>query len=782
MSQALGQVMHLVAKQQLAPDAPTPAKRGKKARSRKTGKAGSVGGTEAAAAAAADAAAKGAGAAPGLEATGSGFVRARAVATAIQGLYCLLEALQGVLSSADYLRALLQLASGAGDAVQRRALRLFADKATQLPHELEALQTSPRVPKAAKAQAVDQLVEAALQICPVVNRSCSAPPQHDPAATTATPPPSSPSPLAQQALVTAFGHVAAACGGYKPQPLLATLPLVLSTLSTSSHSVVRGSVMAAIAATATACGALMLPVLPQATQAVLAAGQACANSLQQQQEQQQLATAAATPGVSAGRTSPPAAVEEALSLEASAVLTALNSLIQHLGPFLSPYLPALLQLLLHPAMHSTSTPSCSRLAAGACSKLIAKIPPRQLLGPLFDSLPLAIGAGLQPLRALLSMVADVAQAMSPAVAASHYESMFAFLLRALDVRATAPPALLGHEHEAEQAAVTALVSLTLKLNEVKFKPLFLRLLDWATTVPAAVQLGAAEGAAASSRGRAAQQSRVITLFTVVCGLADKLRSVLVPYFKYLLDLAVNSLTQPAGQAGGAAGGKTPKRKKQKKGEVGSTALAAASTPGQQQQATGEEAGAAGEVLREAEAWVLRGKVLRALHRCFLYDTVGFVDGDKVARLLPPLVAQLLVAPTPGPCTAAVAQQCAAPDLDTSVKLGKRTPKDVYGTATVAVLVQLAVAANSDEHWKPLNRQVLMTTRSGSPRSCCLALEVVAHLVERLREEYLVLLPETIPFLSELLAHPEVAVESRAQDVMRQLEEVSGEKLDQYLKI
>lgn len=38
-------------------------------------------------------------------------------------------------------------------------------------------------------------------------------------------------------------------------------------------------------------------------------------------------------------------------------------------------------------------------------------------------------------------------------------------------------------------------------------------------------------------------------------------------------------------------------------------------------------------------------------------------------------------------------------------------------------------------------QVLMTTRTGNVRTRCLALEVLAHLVDRLREEYLVLLPE-----------------------------------------
>jgi U3 small nucleolar RNA-associated protein 10 len=56
-----------------------------------------------------------------------------------------------------------------------------------------------------------------------------------------------------------------------------------------------------------------------------------------------------------------------------------------------------------------------------------------------------------------------------------------------------------------------------------------------------------------------------------------------------------------------------------------------------------------------------------------------------------------------------------------------------------------------------------------------------QLVGRLSEEYLALLPETLPFLAELLEDAELAVEARAQRVVRQLEALSGESLEQYLR-
>ena len=56
-----------------------------------------------------------------------------------------------------------------------------------------------------------------------------------------------------------------------------------------------------------------------------------------------------------------------------------------------------------------------------------------------------------------------------------------------------------------------------------------------------------------------------------------------------------------------------------------------------------------------------------------------------------------------------------------------------------------------------------------------------QLAGRLSEEYLALLPETLPFLAELLEDAEQPVEARAAAVVRQLEALSGESLEQYLR-
>lgn len=78
-------------------------------------------------------------------------------------------------------------------------------------------------------------------------------------------------------------------------------------------------------------------------------------------------------------------------------------------------------------------------------------------------------------------------------------------------------------------------------------------------------------------------------------------------------------------------------------------------------------------------------------------------------------------------------------------------------------------------------QVLMATRSEAAPERARALAVAAGLVERLREDYLGLLPESLPFLAELLEDPEHGVVDATQRLIRRLEELSGEDLGQYLR-
>ena len=78
-------------------------------------------------------------------------------------------------------------------------------------------------------------------------------------------------------------------------------------------------------------------------------------------------------------------------------------------------------------------------------------------------------------------------------------------------------------------------------------------------------------------------------------------------------------------------------------------------------------------------------------------------------------------------------------------------------------------------------QVLMVTRSRETAERARALAVVQGVVERVQENYLLLVPEMLPFLSELLEDPDIPIVAQTQQLLKHLEQLSGEDLGQYIK-
>ena len=81
--------------------------------------------------------------------------------------------------------------------------------------------------------------------------------------------------------------------------------------------------------------------------------------------------------------------------------------------------------------------------------------------------------------AMLAMLQTATESMPTAVAAEHAASIFDLLMRALDCRQQ-PPAAMQDVGRVEAQAVQVFVAATMKLSEARFKPLFLRLLEWAS--------------------------------------------------------------------------------------------------------------------------------------------------------------------------------------------------------------------------------------------------------------------------------------------------------------
>ncbi|CAG0897971.1 unnamed protein product, partial [Darwinula stevensoni] len=98
---------------------------------------------------------------------------------------------------------------------------------------------------------------------------------------------------------------------------------------------------------------------------------------------------------------------------------------------------------------------------------------------------------------------------------------------------------------------------------------------------------------------------------------------------------------------------------------------------------------------------------------------------------------------------------------------------------VPCLGNLALAAGRDFLWKPLHYHILLKARHPSYHVRLHAIAASRAVMTKLGPDGLVLLPDAMPFYSELLEDEHVEVEEAAQRLIRDLETSLGEDLQQY---
>ncbi|KAI3994953.1 hypothetical protein MKX01_038236 [Papaver californicum] len=408
------------------------------------------------------------------------------------------------------------------------------------------------------------------------------------------------------------------------------------------------------------------------------------------------------------------------------VLVTLEALVDKLGGFLNPYLEDIIELMvLHPEYASGSDIKLKAKADTVRRLVCERVPVRLTVAPLLKVYTKAVQSGDSSLSITFVMLSNLIGTMDRSAIGMYHARIFELCLLALDLRRESPVSVKRVDI-VEESVIDSMIVLSLKLTENMFKPLFLRSLEWAESE--------VEGTGSTESRKF---DRTISFYRLISKLVERHRSLFVPYFKYLLDGCILYLTQDA-----LSVGLTPKRKKSKVAEVVTSK---------------------GEI--SPRQWHLRALMVSSLHKCFVYDagSLQFLDATNFQTLLKPIVAQLVVEPP-----SSLQEFPDAPSVEE------------VNESLVACLGQMAVTSGSDLLWKPLNHEVLMQTRSEKIRARILGLRVVKYMVENLKEEYLTLLPETIPFLGELLEDLELPVKTLTQEILKEMETLSGESLRDYL--
>jgi U3 small nucleolar RNA-associated protein 10 len=152
-------------------------------------------------------------------------------------------------------------------------------------------------------------------------------------------------------------------------------------------------------------------------------------------------------------------------------------------------------------------------------------------------------------------------------------------------------------------------------------------------------------------------------------------------------------------------------------------------------------------------------VLSALHNSFEHDQDSFWQAPAhYGTILEPLLKQL------------------------AISSSSSTDSSLQSEYTIPAIVELAAASSSsiDNH-RQMNAILLKYMRSEDASTRLATVKCEQALTQRLGEEWLALLPEMLPFISELREDDDEIVERETQRWIGMVEEVLGEDLEGMLQ-
>ncbi|KAF2077564.1 hypothetical protein CYY_001105 [Polysphondylium violaceum] len=521
-----------------------------------------------------------------------------------------------------------------------------------------------------------------------------------------------------------------------PSKFLSQIPIIIKSMGHSSHQVVSSSLICI----ATLCSELQsktIPYIPQFFPLLL-------NTL-----------------TGSYKNAANEETETRTLLQISCI-SSLEMMLNKISKFLSPYLPQLLNALLHPRLTSHTSQQLSTKLFAQVKKLLTLITKnvefRLLLPAMFSAYEFAIHSeNDQSLICLFDFVGDISSNLGPKDIALHHKSIFKFYLQCFEFRKKYKNRVKNVD-KVEEHIINSFMTLVMKLNENLFKPLFIKILDWALNVNNNSNENVEQEESEEDHDNkklktvngkkspvVKSKDNIMFFYKIVNSLASNLKTIFVPYYGYFMDESIHQLlnifsSTPlsiSNQTVSVINGNNSNNKRKKNSNNSSNSNNV-------------------ESMEDQDTLCL---VISALEKCFMYDTDGFLDKQKFEQVLPALANQL------------------------ENQMGSlESYKTRINNYLAPCITQLAVAINQDLLWKHLNHTILMKTRSPYSLVRHSSLVVIHSLHKRLGEQLLPLLPETMPFISELMEDSVPEVEQLCQDVVKTIESHLGveESISHYL--
>ncbi|GFT96799.1 HEAT repeat-containing protein 1 [Nephila pilipes] len=149
-------------------------------------------------------------------------------------------------------------------------------------------------------------------------------------------------------------------------------------------------------------------------------------------------------------------------------------------------------------------------------------------------------------------------------------------------------------------------------------------------------------------------------------------------------------------------------------------------------------------------------ILDTLTECYLNDNHCLVDKDTFEFLMQPLVDQL-----------------------ENLSIGEKPYQEMIANHLSSCIAQFMTTVTDNTLWKKLNYQILLKTRNDSPLVRFAAIQVIREVATVMENDYLPLLPESIPFLAEVMEDESYEVEKECQSVITEMERILGEPIRKY---
>lgn len=308
----------------------------------------------------------------------------------------------------------------------------------------------------------------------------------------------------------------------------------------------------------------------------------------------------------------------------------------------------------------------------------------------------------------------------------HADAFTKLLIKAFDLRRVqyCPRSKDSYEESevigVEAASNHVAVSLIYKMNDTIFRPIFMRLVEWAASSSPAVK----------TQRRTALYNFLVDFFDVLkvrgisvlteCGLTMFVQSIVTNYAALIIEDIMDILK--------------------------------------------------GVDWSDEASRLLWMKVIQTLHKTFIHDQDGkFSNVEFLQSILISFVGFWQSPKHFRPVSEVLLDQL------------KPAAEAATTSQLIASITELVGAGDSPKHHKTFNAAILHYTRSDVPAVRLAAVQCQQSLTDRLGEEWLALLPEMLPFISELQEDDDGLVERATLRWIEKIEDVLGENLAPMLQ-